>query len=410
VNLIAFSIPAFLVLIGFELGLARLRKRKVYRFADAVTDLGCGISSQMIGLLLVAVTFSVYVAVFDRFRVVEWEKDSIAMWLLAIIGLDFLYYWWHRFSHEWNFMWAAHVVHHQSEDYNLAVALRQAWFTGVTGTIFYLPLALLGVSPLAYAVSSAVSLLYQFWIHTELVGKLGPFEWVFNTPSHHRVHHGINPQYLDRNHGAIFIVWDRIFGTFEEERETVVYGTVKPFDSCNPIWANFQHWAHIASMARAAKRWPDKLRVWVARPDWAPAGVPVQAFENQLDGREKYQPSYGHGVLAYVLVQLALAVPTVMGILLLADDLTPLWLVAVVGVAVLGTGTWGGLLEGKSWAAPLEAVRQCLAAATFVGLSSTGPTALTSHPHWLWSASAIALAFALWVVLIGRFSHARRGG
>src|SRR5690606_31238042 len=152
---------------------------------------------------------------------------------------DFAYYWWHRASHRISFLWAAHVVHHQSEDYNLAVALRQAWFTSLSSWVLNLPLAFLGVPPLVYGVCAALNTLYQFWIHTRLVGKLGPLEWVLNTPSHHRVHHGIDAPYLDTNYGGVFIVFDRLFGTFVEETHEPRYGTLDPIRSFDPVWANF---------------------------------------------------------------------------------------------------------------------------------------------------------------------------
>ena len=201
-EIIAYAIPAFVGLILLELVISRLMKRKVYRFADAVSDLNCGVSSQLVGLLLKGLSLGVYLWVYESHRVVDFEAsgpqtdiggvlvpNSWVMWALAFVGFDFLYYWWHRHSHRVNFLWAAHVVHHQSEDYNLAVALRQAWFTGATSFAYYLPLAWLGVHPVAFAISNGVSLLYQFWIHTELIGKFPrPIEWLMNTPAHHRVH------------------------------------------------------------------------------------------------------------------------------------------------------------------------------------------------------------------------------
>ena len=213
---IAFAVPFFFVLIAIELAVARARLRAVYRLADALGDLGCGMIQQVSPVFLAASVLAGYTFVYERLRVVTWSAPAAA-WVVAFVGVDFLYYWWHRSSHEVNVLWAAHVVHHQSEDYNLAVALRQAVLTSYTAQLFYVPLAFLGVPPLVFASVNAISTLYQFWIHTELVGKLGWMEELFNTPSHHRVHHAINPQYLDKNHGAIFIVWDRLFGTFARE-------------------------------------------------------------------------------------------------------------------------------------------------------------------------------------------------
>src|SRR4051812_7775689 len=158
-------------------------------------------------------------------------------WLVAIAGVDFLYYWWHRLSHRVNLLWAAHVVHHQSEDYNLAVALRQSVTTSATLFPFYALLAFAGVPPLQLAVSTSLSTLYQFWIHTELVPRVPWLERLLNSPSAHRVHHAINVRYLDKNHAATLMVWDRLFGTFEPETEAPVYGLTRPLASFNPVWS-----------------------------------------------------------------------------------------------------------------------------------------------------------------------------
>jgi sterol desaturase/sphingolipid hydroxylase (fatty acid hydroxylase superfamily) len=234
---IALAVPFFFLLIAVELVVARVKQRKVYRLGDAIGDLGCGMAQQTALLFMATAVIAAYTWIYDHHRLITWSNAAVP-WVIAFVGVDFFYYWWHRLSHEINVLWAAHVVHHQSEDYNLAVALRQAVLTSWTSVPFYVWLAFLGVSPLVFASMNAISTLYQFWIHTELAGKLGPFEEIFNTPSHHRVHHAINPRYLDKNYGAILIVWDRLFGTFIREDEACVYGIVKPLSSYNPLTAS----------------------------------------------------------------------------------------------------------------------------------------------------------------------------
>jgi sterol desaturase/sphingolipid hydroxylase (fatty acid hydroxylase superfamily) len=217
---IALAVPMFFVLIGLELAWAKRRGVKVYGFTDALTDLSCGITSQVVLLVRAAAQLGAYAWVYEHARLFTIEPTWLA-WFVAFVGVDFLYYWWHRLSHEVNFLWAAHVVHHQSEDYNLAVALRQAVLTSWTALPFYLPLAVLGVPVAVYAIVHALSTLYQFRIHTQLVGRIrGPLDWILNLPSHHRVHHAINERYLDKNYGAMLIVWDRLFGTYAEEKRT----------------------------------------------------------------------------------------------------------------------------------------------------------------------------------------------
>lgn len=352
------AVPVFFILIGAELAFARLKKRSVYRLGDAVADIGCGLFQQVLLVFLAGAVLALYIRVYDQHRLVTWSSPAVP-WLIALVGVDFLYYWWHRLSHELHVLWAAHVVHHQSEDYNLAVALRQAILTSFTSVPFYLPLALLGVPPLVFASMNALSTLYQFWIHTELVGKLGWLEEWLNTPSHHRVHHGINPQYMDKNYGAVLIIWDRLFGTFEREDEAPVYGVVKPLGSFNPIWAQVQPLLALAAASAAAPRPLDKLRVWFASPGWTPEGV--APYPGVADGsymrRPKYDPPAPRGVSAYVLVQFASLVPITAALMFVQETASAPVLAAGAALVLLTLATTAGLLEGRRWARPVEALR-----------------------------------------------------
>jgi len=360
---IAFAVPFFFLLIGVELVVAWARGRRVYRLGDAIGDLGCGMAQQVALVFLAATILSGYTWLYDRHRLVTWES-SAAPWAIAAVGVDFLYYWWHRLSHEVNLLWAAHVVHHQSEDYNLAVALRQAILTSFTLQLFYLPLALLGVPTIVFATVNAVSTLYQFWIHTELVGELGWLEEWINTPSLHRVHHAINPQYLDKNYGAISVVWDRLFGTYEREIEPCVYGVVKPLGSFNPIWAQVEPLVSLARQSARAPRPIDKLLVWVKSPAWRPAGVPP--YPGTEDGsylrRPKYDARAPRPLRVYVLVQFALGTAATAA-LMFTQATAPRPVLAVgAALVVLTLGTSAGLLESRWWARPAEALRLGLVA------------------------------------------------
>ncbi len=190
-------------------------------------------------------------------------------WGAAILGWDFIYYWNHRASHESRWLWAIHVVHHSSERYNLSTALRQPVAEGITLSVPYGLLALAGVRPGLIEQARGINLLYQFWIHTEAIRRLGWVERVFNTPSHHRVHHGSNRQYLDRNHGSILIIWDHLFGTFEEEDEPVVYGLTKNIDSYNPVTIASHEWVDLAEDVASAQTWRDRWSFALRRPGWA---------------------------------------------------------------------------------------------------------------------------------------------
>ncbi|MCU0696276.1 MAG: sterol desaturase family protein [Myxococcaceae bacterium] len=353
-NLIALAIPLFFVGIGVELALARRRGLSVYRLGDAISDMGCGVLNQLVSNLLGgAVLLAAYEALFTH-RLFDLPTTWLP-WVAALLGVEFAYYWWHRLSHEVNLLWAAHVVHHHSEDYNLAVALRQSVTTWVTTLPFYLPLALLGVPTLPFAVMLGLSTLYQFWIHTELVPPLGFLEKWLNTPSLHRVHHAINPQYLDKNHGATFSVFDRLFGTYAPEVEPCVYGTTTPLKSFNPLWAQVERYVELLRLARLAPTVRDALKVFVASPAWRPGWM---GEATRRDPLVKYDVEASRGVRRYVFWQCLVLLVATFGFLMWGVALLPMpWkLLAASWLAVSAT-TIPGLLEGRSWARPLEAAR-----------------------------------------------------
>jgi len=251
---IALAVPVFFLLIGLELLIARARRQRVYRFTDSFADLGCGVAQRVVLLLFEAGLLAVYQLLYVHGRLWSFADGSLWPWVIATIGVDLGYYWWHRLSHEVNVLWAVHVVHHQSEDYNLAVALRQAVLSPITVMPFYLPLAVLGVPLFHFFIVNALSTLYQFWIHTELVGRMGFFEKLINTPSLHRVHHAVNPQYLDKNYAATFICWDQMFGTLKREEQLPVYGVSHPLRSFDPVWAQVQPlWALVEAVRRVER-------------------------------------------------------------------------------------------------------------------------------------------------------------
>ncbi len=363
-NYIALAIPLFFVMIGVELLVARAKRARVYRTNDALTDLSCGIQQQTLLIFERSAQLAIFAWAYQH-RVTT--LPVWADWLLAWVGVDFLYYWWHRMSHEVNFMWAAHVVHHQSEDYNLAVALRQSILTSWTTLPFYLPLSLAGVSLTAFATAASFSTLYQFWIHTELVGKVkGPVDWILNLPSHHRVHHAINPQYLDKNYGAILIVWDRIFGTYAEEIESCVYGTTKPLASFNPVWAQLHYWPELASMAARA-RGIDKLKVWFASPAWKPRGQEVAPGPPpRRETFHKYDPPVSRARAIYVLSQYAILVALTFTLMMWEASL-PRVVLVLAALCIFGAVlSVGAIIEKKRWAIPLEVTRLAVGAAALV--------------------------------------------
>ena len=363
VNPIAAAIPAFFLLMGVELFVARRRGLRLYRFSDSIADLACGIGQQVVGIFPKAALLGGYAWFFDRFALVRFAEGSPWPWVIAFFTVDFSYYWWHRASHRVNFLWAVHGVHHQSQDYNLAVALRQAWFSGLSSWPFYLPSAFLGIPPLTLATMIAFSTLYQFWIHTETIGRLGAFEWVFNAPSHHRGHHAINPRYIDKNYAATLIVWDRLFGTFVDESERPVYGTVQPYESWNSLWANFDGFAKIGRLMRAARGWAGRLAAPFMPPEWKPGGGVETIPEVDPRSYRKFDIPVSRGLKVYVGVHFVAVTAATTWLLWVSDSMSLARALPWVGAILATLLSWAGLLERRRWGVPFEAVRVAVLAA-----------------------------------------------
>jgi sterol desaturase/sphingolipid hydroxylase (fatty acid hydroxylase superfamily) len=354
-QIIVLATPVFLLLIAVEWAVGVARGRNTYRLNDALASIGLGIMSQLVGLLTKALTIGVYTAVHANAALVDWPPASAWTWLAALLLYDLAYYWHHRFGHTVALFWAAHVVHHQSEDYNLSTALRQSGSGFVLGWLFYLPLAVLGIPPAVFAVVALIDLLYQYWVHTQQIGKLGWFDRWFCAPSNHRVHHAVNERYLDRNYGGILIVWDRRFGSFQEERadDPCVYGTRAPLRSFDPLRANLQVWIELAKDCWRARSWADKLRVWLMHPGWRPADVAARWPKPEFDlealarpGGRYDPPASRFGSWAAALLFCALLGAT--AVLLWTAHARPAWQVAAASAAiVLGLMAVGAL---SAWA------------------------------------------------------------
>ena len=293
-QIIVLATPVFLALIALEFAVGLARGNNTYRLNDALASIGLGVMSQVTGVFGRLLRIGLYTLAFEHVALFRLPADSIWVWLFALVFYDFCYYWLHRAGHRVAVLWAAHAVHHQSEDYNLSTALRQTSSGFLLGWIFYLPMAMLGVPPLVFGVVALVDLLYQYWVHTQQIGKLGWFDRWFCSPSNHRVHHAVNERYLDKNYGGILILWDRLFGTFAEEddAEKVVYGTRAPLRSFDPVWANLQVYKDLVLDSWRARSWADKLRVWLKPPGWRPADVaaafPKPAFD--IHALRRYDP------------------------------------------------------------------------------------------------------------------------
>ncbi|MEU6533925.1 sterol desaturase family protein [Streptomyces sp. NPDC046928] len=269
---VVYAIPAFVLLVAVEALSYRFLPdddERGYEVRDTATSMSMGAGSQVIALPWKAVVIVAYAALYT---VAPWQLSpgSVGTWVLLFFAEDLAYYAYHRAHHRVRLLWASHVVHHSSVRFNLSTALRQSW-TPMSGLPFWMPLALLGIPPWMILLQQSISLIYQFFLHTERVDRLWrPIELVFNTPSHHRVHHGSNNVYLDRNYGGILIVWDRLFGTFQPEGERVVYGLTKNIDTYNPLRVAFHEYAATWHDIRTATRWRDRAGYAFGPPGWAP--------------------------------------------------------------------------------------------------------------------------------------------
>lgn len=363
-DFVPYAVPFFIALIVVELLADRWRGQRNYRVADAINSLSTGVLSTTTGLLTKGVGLLTYAFALKHLALIELPAQSVWTWVFAFVLYDFCYYWLHRMGHERNILWAAHSVHHQSEDYNLSTALRQTSTGFLLSWIFYLPLAVLGVPLVVFISVASLNLLYQFWVHTRHVPKLGWFEWFFVTPSNHRAHHAQNALYMDRNYGGVFILWDRLFGTFQEEddNEPVVFGVTTPLASWNPLWANLQFYAQLWSDARRTESKWDKLRIWFMRTGWRPADVKAKyplakpdlsqfrKFDVPLDARQQ----------VYIALQFAAYVGFGSYLMNFGEGLPAIALIVGWGAMAFGLFTLGVALENRPWTLKAELVRLAL--------------------------------------------------
>jgi alkylglycerol monooxygenase len=308
-KILLIAMPAFLVLVLIEQGYGWLRGNRTYSHLDSVSSLSSGITNVVKDVLGLSVSILTYGWLLQKVAIYEVES-TFAVYAIAFIALDFSGYWTHRLSHEINFFWNKHAIHHSSEEFNLACALRQSISSFVNlFTVFLLPAALFGVPAQVIAVVAPLHLFAQFWYHTQHIGKMGFLEHIIVTPSHHRVHHALNREYMDKNHGQIFIVWDKLFGTFQEELPEVppVYGITRPAKTWNPIKINFQHLWLMIKDAWYAGNTMDKFRIWFKPTGWRPADVearfPVDKIENPYQF-EKYASTSARSVQVWSYIQL----------------------------------------------------------------------------------------------------------
>jgi alkylglycerol monooxygenase len=348
---IVFAVPVYALLIGLELFLLRRQGSGAYDIPELLANVGSGLG-QLVTDIFIGLLYQVpYGKLHHHFALFTFTVHDALAWVIAFVGVDFAFYWQHRISHGVNVFWATHVVHHQPERYNLGVALRTPWFSGLTNWVYYLPLAVLGIPVDVFVRCIALNLAYQFYLHTNVIGKMSWVEGILNTPSHHRVHHGRNPEYLDRNFAGVFIVWDRLFGTFQAEDAPAEFGTTIPYRSMNGVWANFDYPWHLWLRSRQQKRLRDALYVWLAPPGWQAKG------EVALDPPSTLRHQQTRGAVIYAAMSSLIAVVASALLITRQDRLLPLQRVIGVGLIVWALASIGSLLDGRGWAKRYELVR-----------------------------------------------------
>lgn len=363
-DLIAIAVPFFLALILAEFIYGIIRGRNTYRLNDTINSLSMGSLSSLSGLMIVGGSALIYEFVVNAFALTQLSADSTLVWIATFIFYDLAYYWKHRLGHEVALFWGSHVSHHQSEDYNLGTALRQTSID-FHGFLFLIPFFIAGVPGEVLVATVSLNLIYQFWVHTQHVPALGPIEWIMVTPSNHRVHHARNDQYVDKNYGGVFIIWDRIFGTYQDElaEEPAVYGLRKPLNSWNPLWANTHvYWRLLVDFVKI-KGIKNKTQLLFKRPGWLPEGYAKTCKATPIDLRSKYDPPVAGATKAYVFGQFLITVAVSLSLAGLATLASPVELWAAAGFIVLSLFTHGYILDKRRLAAPLESARLLLAIA-----------------------------------------------
>ncbi|MEP0985202.1 sterol desaturase family protein [Ekhidna sp.] len=396
-NPVILSIPLYFTLIGFELIYQLIKKVKIYRTNDAISNISCGISSQVTNALWGVLSIAMYQYIYEYWSIAT-IPNTWWSYVLLFVLVDLMYYWFHRASHEINFLWnVAHVVHHQSEDYNLSVALRQASLGGVFAMVFYLPLALIGFNTYAFLAVKGINLIYQFWIHTEAIEKMPKwFEYLFNTPSHHRVHHGRNPKYIDRNHAGTLMIWDRMFGTFQAEEERPTYGVTKPTNTWNPVWANVLPIVDMTNQVKGTQGFWNKLKVLFYKPGWQPVELGGYQMAPEVN-KKTYQKFDVHPhipMIRYVFMQFILAIGFTSLFLFTHSNYTFEIKLAMAGYIIWSIAQLGILMENRRSWIPVEYIRIVASAGLIIYLFS-GTT-------YLILAGCFVLLFGLWLFMASK--------
>ncbi len=356
---LALAIPLFLTLIGLEYALSRWMKKSYFRFNDSIANLSVGIAERLLDLFTVGIFYGVYDYLHSHYALLP-IQPSFWTWAALFFATDFIWYWYHRLAHEVNLFWAAHVVHHQSEEFNYTVSARITLFQAVIRTGFWAVLPVIGFPAEMITTLLLFHGLYPFFIHTRTIGKLGILEYVLVTPSHHRVHHASNPLYLDKNYGDVLIIWDKLFGTFTPETEEPVYGLTKPLRSYSFLWQQFHFLFELFEAARQTPGFGAKIRLLTGRPDRVDGRIRDKLAIRFLPGSNQMNSAHTMSqsrLRGYVVGQMAGVLLILFALLLIEERVPGLWQGLFAVIILLTLINCGAILEQRQWVLHLELTR-----------------------------------------------------
>ncbi len=342
-----YIVPFLVLLPVLEYFLSKRKNIDAYSLSDTLVNFCCGILERTFDFFFIVFLYFLFDFIFENITPFKFGSNPV-IWLLALMAGDLLAYWHHRLSHEINFLWAAHIVHHQSEELNVTTVFRVSAFAVINRTLFWIWLPVFGFSP---SISTSVLLvigLYQFVSHTRLINKMGFLEYIMVTPSHHRVHHARNDKYIDKNYGHVFIFWDKLFGTFEPEVEAPEFGIVSGFESSNPIWAYFYYWANLFKRSKQTKSWKNKIKVFFMPPAWTPEDVPFDEAPPLNGHRKKYRNEIPPRLQIYLIINILITL-LLFVTLLLNKEFPLITKIQLVSLVIASTISFGPLLERKTW-------------------------------------------------------------
>jgi sterol desaturase/sphingolipid hydroxylase (fatty acid hydroxylase superfamily) len=355
INVLAFAVPLFTSLMLLEYFIAKKKRLSYFNLHNSIANLSIGIAERLCDVLVTASFYYIYDTIQKKYGLFH-IKQSLWLWILLLLCTDFLWYWYHRLAHEINLFWAVHVVHHQSEDYNYTVSARITVLQAFVRTLFWAVLPLLGFPASMITVMLLIHGIYPFFIHTRLIGKLGILEYILVTPSHHRVHHASNEKYLDKNYGDVFIIWDKLFGTFQKEEEEPVYGLTEPLNSYSFLWQHFHYLVEIAIAVKAAKTLKEKIKIVFGRPAKFDEGARKKA-EAFFHIHHVKKTAITKPLNRYVIWQIIALLVFLFLFILFEAYATTLFKIVFTGITILTLINCGAIMERKRWIFHVELLR-----------------------------------------------------